>query len=86
MSIGRYFTEMLDPSMTWNDVAEMVRKWNGPVLPEGRDVGRGREARGRRSAAPASFCRIMAGGSSTDRAHRSISWRKSSMPSAIGWT
>ena len=29
MSIGRYFTEMLDPSMTWNDVAEMVRVWNG---------------------------------------------------------
>jgi len=29
MSIGRYFTEMLDPSMTWNDVAEMVRGWNG---------------------------------------------------------
>ena len=25
MSIGRYFTEMLDPSMTWDDVAEMVR-------------------------------------------------------------
>ena len=29
MSIGRYFTEMLDPSMTWDDVAEMVRDWNG---------------------------------------------------------
>ena len=29
VSIGRYFTEMLDPSMTWNDVAEMVRLWNG---------------------------------------------------------
>lgn len=29
MSIGRYFTEMLDPSMNWNDVAEMVRDWNG---------------------------------------------------------
>jgi L-lactate dehydrogenase (cytochrome) len=29
MSIGRYFTEMLDPSMNWNDVAEMVRVWNG---------------------------------------------------------
>jgi L-lactate dehydrogenase (cytochrome) len=28
MSIGRYFTEMLDPSMNWNDVAEMVRIWN----------------------------------------------------------
>src|SRR5690242_6829893 len=25
LSIGRYFTEMLDPSMNWDDVAEMVR-------------------------------------------------------------
>src|SRR3974390_2785686 len=25
MSIGRYFTQMLDPSMKWDDVAEMVR-------------------------------------------------------------
>jgi len=29
LSIGRYFTEMLDPSMTWDDVAQMVREWNG---------------------------------------------------------
>jgi L-lactate dehydrogenase (cytochrome) len=29
MSIGRYFTEMLEPSMTWDDVAAMVREWNG---------------------------------------------------------
>jgi L-lactate dehydrogenase (cytochrome) len=29
VSIGRYFTEMLDPSMNWDDVAEMVRVWNG---------------------------------------------------------
>ena len=29
MSIGRYFSEMLDPSMNWKDVAEMVRDWNG---------------------------------------------------------
>ena len=29
ISIGRYFTEMLDPSMNWNDVAEMVRLWDG---------------------------------------------------------
>jgi L-lactate dehydrogenase (cytochrome) len=29
MSIGRYFTEMLDPSMNWKDVAGMVRDWNG---------------------------------------------------------
>jgi L-lactate dehydrogenase (cytochrome) len=35
MSIGRYFTEMLDPSMNWNDVAEMVREWNGPFCLKG---------------------------------------------------
>lgn len=29
MSIGRYFTDMLDPSMTWDDVAEMVKRWDG---------------------------------------------------------
>ena len=35
MSIGRYFTEMLDPSMTWNDVAEMVRVWNNQFCLKG---------------------------------------------------
>jgi L-lactate dehydrogenase (cytochrome) len=35
MSIGRYFTEMLDPSMSWNDVAEMVRVWNGQFCLKG---------------------------------------------------
>src|SRR5215204_2319251 len=29
MSIGKYFTEMLDPSMNWDDVAEMVQLWDG---------------------------------------------------------
>lgn len=29
LSIGRYFTEMLDPSMTWEDVAQMVQAWDG---------------------------------------------------------
>ena len=28
-SIGDYFTNMLDPSMTWRDVAEMVKFWGG---------------------------------------------------------
>ena len=27
-SIGDYFTKMLDPSMNWNDIAEMVKRWN----------------------------------------------------------
>jgi L-lactate dehydrogenase (cytochrome) len=35
MSIGRYFTEMLDPSMTWGDVADMVRDWNGQFCLKG---------------------------------------------------
>src|SRR6516165_3532033 len=35
VSIGRYFTEMLDPAMTWNDVAEMVKVWNGQFCLKG---------------------------------------------------
>ncbi|MDH3240595.1 MAG: alpha-hydroxy-acid oxidizing protein [Alphaproteobacteria bacterium] len=35
MSIGRYFTEMLDPSMDWDDVAEMVRLWDGQFCLKG---------------------------------------------------
>lgn len=35
MSIGHYFTEMLDPAMNWDDVAEMVRTWNGPFCLKG---------------------------------------------------
>jgi L-lactate dehydrogenase (cytochrome) len=35
MSIGRYFTEMLDPSMTWDDVAEMVALWDGQFCLKG---------------------------------------------------
>ena len=35
MSIGRYFTEMLDPSMNWDDVAGMVREWGGPFCLKG---------------------------------------------------
>jgi L-lactate dehydrogenase (cytochrome) len=35
MSIGRYFTEMLDPSMDWDDVAEMVQLWDGQFCLKG---------------------------------------------------
>ena len=35
MSISRYFTEMLDPSMKWDDVAEMVRLWEGQFCLKG---------------------------------------------------
>jgi L-lactate dehydrogenase (cytochrome) len=35
MSISRYFTEMLDPAMTWDDVAEMVKFWDGQFCLKG---------------------------------------------------
>jgi L-lactate dehydrogenase (cytochrome) len=35
LSISRYFTEMLDPSMNWNDVANMVRHWDGQFCLKG---------------------------------------------------
>ena len=35
MSIGRYFTEMLDPSMNWRDVEGMVQSWNGQFCLKG---------------------------------------------------
>jgi len=35
MSIGRYFTDMLDPAMNWDDVAELVRFWDGQFCLKG---------------------------------------------------
>jgi L-lactate dehydrogenase (cytochrome) len=35
MSISRYFTEMLDASMSWDDVAEMVQHWGGQFCLKG---------------------------------------------------
>ena len=35
MSISRYFTEMLDPDMDWDDVAAMVGDWGGPFCLKG---------------------------------------------------
>ncbi|MEP0960193.1 MAG: alpha-hydroxy acid oxidase [Roseobacter sp.] len=35
LSIGRYFTDMLDPSMDWDDVAEMVKLWDGQFCLKG---------------------------------------------------
>jgi L-lactate dehydrogenase (cytochrome) len=35
MSIARYFTDMLDPSLRWDDVAEMVRLWAGQFCLKG---------------------------------------------------
>lgn len=34
-SIGQYFTEMLDPALDWDDVAEMVDLWGGPFCLKG---------------------------------------------------
>lgn len=34
-SIGDYFTNMLDPSMNWHDVAEMVKQWDGKLCLKG---------------------------------------------------
>ncbi|SEI13845.1 L-lactate dehydrogenase (cytochrome) [Methylobacterium sp. 275MFSha3.1] len=35
LSISRYFTEMLDPALSWDDVSEMVREWNGQFCLKG---------------------------------------------------
>ena len=35
LTIGRYFTEMLDPSMNWDDVAQMVSDWGGEFCLKG---------------------------------------------------
>ena len=35
LSISRYFTEMLDPAMNWDDVAAMVREWDGQFCLKG---------------------------------------------------
>lgn len=35
LSIGRYFTEMLDPSLAWDDVEEMVKVWDGQFCLKG---------------------------------------------------
>lgn len=35
LSIGRYFTEMLDPTLNWTDVEEMVQEWDGQFCLKG---------------------------------------------------
>ena len=35
VSIGRYFTEMLDPSMSWDDVEDLVAQWDGQFCLKG---------------------------------------------------
>lgn len=35
LSIGRYFSEMLDPELSWDDVAKMVAEWDGQFCLKG---------------------------------------------------
>jgi L-lactate dehydrogenase (cytochrome) len=35
LTIGRYFTEMLDPAMNWKDVEDMVAQWGGQFCLKG---------------------------------------------------
>ena len=35
LSISRYFTEMLDPALAWNDVSDMVQEWGGQFCLKG---------------------------------------------------
>jgi len=35
LSIGRYFTEILDPTLSWKDAEEMVRFWDGQYCLKG---------------------------------------------------
>lgn len=35
VSIGKYFTDMLDPTLNWDDVAEMVKLWDGQFCLKG---------------------------------------------------
>src|SRR5690554_1413507 len=35
MSISKYFTEMLDPALSWRDVEEMVGEWGGQFALKG---------------------------------------------------
>ena len=35
ISIGRYFTEMLDPNLNWDDVSRMVEYWDGQFCLKG---------------------------------------------------
>ena len=35
LSIGRYFTEMLDPALNWNDIETMIAEWGGKFCLKG---------------------------------------------------
>ena len=35
ISVGQYFTEMIDQSMSWKDAENLSKKWNGPFCLKG---------------------------------------------------
>jgi L-lactate dehydrogenase (cytochrome) len=35
VSIGKYFSDMLEPTLNWDDLAEMVKDWGGPFCLKG---------------------------------------------------
>jgi L-lactate dehydrogenase (cytochrome) len=35
VSIGKYFTDMLEPTLNWDDLAQMVQDWGGPFCLKG---------------------------------------------------
>ena len=79
-SIGGYFTEMLDPSMNWDDVAEMVQHWNGQFCLKG--VMSPADAKRAAKIGCTGIVVSNHGGRQLDgsRGHRSTSWPKSSTP------
>ena len=80
LSIGDYFTGMLDPSMNWDDVAEMVRHWNGQFCLKG--VMSPADAKHAAEIGCTGIVVSNHGGRQLDgsRGHRSTSWPKSSTP------
>jgi len=35
VSIGKYFTDLLEPTLNWDDLAQMVQEWGGPFCLKG---------------------------------------------------
>ena len=83
MSIGRYFTEMLDPAMTWDDVVDM-QLWNGQFCLKGiMSVADAKRAV--KIGCTGIVLSNHGDRSSTARGRRS-NWLKSWMPSVTGST
>ena len=74
-SIGDYFTNMLDPSMNWRDVAEMVKHWDDKFCLKGIIVQK-TQKRLSTLVAPKSSFQITVGVNSTAHAARLTSLPK----------